>query len=64
MLCCLSAHCRYEDNFDAVNNLVVVQQKVGKSSIDELGSPDKFLQDNSYLFGETAAFTGERMPRV
>lgn len=45
---------RYEDNFDAVNNLVVLQQKVGKGSIDELGTPDKFLQDNSYLFGETA----------
>lgn len=45
---------RYEDNFDAVNNLVVIQQKVGKGSIDELGSPDKFLQDFSYLFGETA----------
>ncbi len=49
---------RYEDNFDAVNNLVVMQQKVGKSSIEDLGSPDKFLQDNAYLFGEQSAFTG------
>lgn len=48
---------RYEDNFDAVNNLVVLQQKVGKSSIEDLGSPDKFLQDNAYLFGESSAFT-------
>ena len=47
---------RYEDNFDAVNNMVVLQQKVGKGSISDLGSPDKFLSDNSYLFGETAAF--------
>ena len=51
--------CRYEDNFDAVNNLVVLVQKVGKNSIEELGSPDKFLADNAYLFGESAAFTGE-----
>jgi hypothetical protein len=41
-----------------VNNLVVLVQKVGKNSIDELGSPDKFLSDNAYLFGESAAFTG------
>lgn len=47
---------RYEDNFDAVNNLFVLQQKVGKDSIDGLGSPDKFLQDNAYLFGDQAAF--------
>ena len=50
---------RYEDNADAVNNLVVIQQKVGKGSIDELGSPDKFIQDNSFLLGETAAFSGD-----
>jgi len=49
---------RYEDNFDAVNNIVVIQEKVGKGSIDDLGSPDKFLQDHAYLFGETAAFKG------
>ena len=47
---------RYEDNFDAVNNLMVIQQKVGKNSIEDLGSPDKFLQDNAYLFGDQAAF--------
>ena len=50
---------RYEDNFDAVNNLVVIQQKIGKGSIEELGSPDKFLQDNSFILGETAAFAGD-----
>lgn len=42
-----------------MNNLVVLVQKVGKNNIEELGSPDKFLQDNAYLFGESAAFTGE-----
>lgn len=47
---------RYEDNFDAVNNLMVIQQKVGKGSIEDLGSPDKFLQDNAYLLGDQAAF--------
>jgi len=52
---------RYEDNFDAVNNLVILQQKVGKSSIEDLGSPDKFLQDNAYLFGDSTAFTGQTL---
>ena len=41
-----------------MNNLVVLVQKVGKNSIEDLGSPDKFLQDNAYLLGESAAFTG------
>ncbi|KAI8113892.1 hypothetical protein M9434_002020 [Picochlorum sp. BPE23] len=50
---------RYEDNGDAVNNVVVLQQKVGKGSIEDLGSPDKFLQDNAYLLGQSAAFTGD-----
>ena len=36
--------CSYEDNFDAVNNLAVIVQSVGKDSVDQLGSPDKFLQ--------------------
>jgi hypothetical protein len=43
---------RYEDNFDAVNNLAVIVQNVGKDSIESLGNPDKFLQDYAYLFGE------------
>jgi len=50
---------RYEDNFDAVNNIVVIQEKVGKNSIDELGSPDKFLSEHAFLLGETAAFKGQ-----
>lgn len=44
-----------------MNNLVVLVQKVGKNSIDDLGNPDKFLQDNAYLLGESAAFTGETL---
>eukprot|EP00887_Chlorella_sp_A99_P005998 scaffold27.g5998.t1 len=43
---------RYEDNFDQVNNLAVIVQNVGKDNIEQLGSPDKFLSDFSYLFGE------------
>jgi hypothetical protein len=42
-----------------VNNLVVLVQKVGKNSIEELGSPDKFLSDNAYLLGESTSFTSE-----
>jgi hypothetical protein len=49
---------RYEDNFDAVNYLVVLQQKSDKKAINEFGTPEKFLQDNSYLFGESSAFQG------
>lgn len=52
---------RYEDNGDAVNNFVVLVQKVGKNTIQDLGSADKFLADNAYLFGESAAFTGETL---
>ena len=48
---------RYEDNFDAVNNLVVLQQKAGKGSIGDFGSPDKFLEQISYLFGDAAAWS-------
>ena len=42
--------------------MVVLVQKVGKNSIEDLGSPDKFLQDNAYLFGESASFVGECQP--
>jgi hypothetical protein len=49
---------RNEDNCDAVNNLVVLVQKVGKNSIEDLGSTDKYLYDNANLIGESASFTG------
>lgn len=40
---------RYEDNFDAVNNLAVIVQSVGKDNIEQLGSPDKFLSVSTPL---------------
>lgn len=49
----------YEDNFDAVNNLVVLTQKTDKSSIDQLGDTSKVLEQLSFLFGKQA-FQGER----
>ncbi|KAL6775859.1 PSBP1 [Auxenochlorella protothecoides x Auxenochlorella symbiontica] len=50
---------RYEDNYFPVNNLMVIQRPVGKNSIEDLGAPDKFLSDNAFLFGESAAWKGE-----
>ena len=44
--------CRYEDNGDAVNNVVVISRKTDKGSIKDFGSVDEFLTANSYLFGE------------
>lgn len=43
---------RYEDNFDAVNNVVVIKKKSDKNSVTDYGSADKFLADNAYLFGD------------
>lgn len=43
---------RYEDNGDAVNNLVVISKKTGNRSIEDFGAPDKFLSDNAFLLGE------------
>jgi len=49
---------RYEDNFDAVNNLVVIKQKTDKSKIEDFGAPDAFLNNVTYLLGKQA-FSGE-----
>lgn len=51
---CFSLICmfRYEDNGDAVNNLVVITKQTGNKSIEDFGSPDKWLQDNAKLLGE------------
>jgi hypothetical protein len=49
---------RYEDNFDAVNNVAIVAQPTDKSSIDQLGSSDAFAQNLGFLFGKQA-FAGE-----
>lgn len=43
---------RYEDNFDAVNNVVVIKKKSDKNNITDYGSADKFLGDQAYLFGD------------
>jgi hypothetical protein len=59
----ISARCltvdprRYEDNFDAVNNVTIMSLPSDKGSIDSYGSPDKFLEQVSYLFGRQT-FTG------
>lgn len=49
---------RYEDNFDAVNNLVVLTKKTDKSSVDQLGDEQAVLQQLSFLFGKQA-FAGQ-----
>ena len=56
---------RYQDSFDDVNNVIVIVEPTNASNIEGLGSPDKFLQDRSYLFGQTAFFgeRGARLPR-
>merc|ERR1719298_186202 len=43
---------RYEDNFDAVNNLVVIKEKTDKGRIEDFGSPEQFLNAFSYLLGQ------------
>merc|ERR1712023_301814 len=43
---------RYEDNFDAVNNLVVIKEKTDKSRIDDFGTPEQFLNSFSFLLGQ------------
>eukprot|EP01024_Parvocaulis_polyphysoides_P026012 TRINITY_DN236_c0_g1_i2.p1 TRINITY_DN236_c0_g1~~TRINITY_DN236_c0_g1_i2.p1 ORF type:complete len:252 (-),score=50.30 TRINITY_DN236_c0_g1_i2:221-976(-) len=49
---------RYEDNFDAVNNLTVLVNKTDKKSIKEYGTPEDFLKTISYLFGQQS-YAGE-----
>jgi len=49
---------RYEDNGDAVNNLVVIIQPTDKKSIKDYGATDKFLETISYLLGQQA-FSGQ-----
>lgn len=48
---------RYEDNFDAVNNVAILSLPSDKGSIDGYGSPDKFLEQVNFLFGKQT-FTG------
>lgn len=51
---CCASFGRYEDNFDAVNNLILVAEKTDKGSISDFGAPDKFLESVQYLFGKQA----------
>jgi len=50
----------YEDNGDAVNNIVVLTQATSKSSIDDLGAPEKFLESLGFLLGRQS-FAGDTM---
>jgi len=49
---------RYEDNFDAVNNLVVTINPTSKSKITDFGGQDAFLNEISYILGNSAMATG------
>merc|ERR1712151_500819 len=42
---------RYEDNFDAVTNMIVIKGKAEKSRIEDYGSPEQFLNTFSFLLG-------------
>lgn len=42
---------RYEDTYPA-NNLTVLASKTSKKSVADFGSPDQFLKENAFLFGD------------
>ncbi len=50
----------YEDNGDAVNNIVILTQPTTKSNIGDFGTPDKFLESIAFVFGRQS-FAGETM---
>jgi photosystem II oxygen-evolving enhancer protein 2 len=43
---------RYEDNFDATNNMFVSITPAAKGSITDYGPPEKFLDEVSFLLGK------------
>ena len=53
--------CRYEDNGDQVSHMIVIKMPTSKSSIEQFGSTDAFLQQLQAmgLFGKQA-YTGKR----
>lgn len=51
LMCCTRS---WADNGDDVNNLVVIVDKTDKKSIEDFGSPEKFLEAFSYLLGKQA----------
>lgn len=46
---------RYEDNFDAVSN-VIITKSPGKNSIEEYGTPEAVLEQLSFMLGKSAYF--------
>lgn len=57
-LCSWCPCCRYEDNFDTINCLAVLVESSDKSSIEEYGNEEAFLNKVSYLLGQQS-FEGE-----
>lgn len=55
--------CRYEDNGDAVNSIAVIVRSTTKNSIEEFGTPDKFLDDNKDLLG-AQVFKGAQLSEL
>merc|ERR1712232_1015943 len=51
---------RYEDNFDAVNNLAVMKLKSDKSKMEDYGTPEQWLNSFSYLLGQQS-YSGKRI---
>merc|ERR1712060_434596 len=49
---------RYEDNFDAVNNMYVIVRKASGNNTESLGDMDKALPDVAFVMGEQS-FSGE-----
>eukprot|EP00245_Coleochaete_scutata_P007174 TRINITY_DN22283_c0_g1_i1.p1 TRINITY_DN22283_c0_g1~~TRINITY_DN22283_c0_g1_i1.p1 ORF type:complete len:268 (+),score=80.67 TRINITY_DN22283_c0_g1_i1:117-920(+) len=48
---------RYEDNFDALANIVVLSTPASKGSIESYGSPEAFITEFNYLLG-TQSYAG------
>jgi len=51
---------RYEDNFDAVTNVVISKTKTEKKAVTDYGSLSDFLSQASFIFGKQS-FSGETM---
>eukprot|EP00898_Chlorokybus_atmophyticus_P004919 jgi/Chlat1/5428/Chrsp35S08992 len=49
---------RFEDNFDAVSNMVVTKTPTTKSSVTDYGSPETFLDQISFFLGQQV-YSGE-----
>lgn len=49
---------RWEDNGDQLTHVLVTKTKSDKSSVDQYGAPEKFLETLSFYIGEQV-FTGE-----